>query len=339
LSTSRATSSLAQSRGWVGLHSQADVNAVPEVRGSPSPADHARILRVCRFGQVQVDWLESPPSVTGAGFQRTPVFGQCGARFQVGAGVTPQCGVSACGRDSIGSCQGGCQRRLCGLHGAGSGSFVCADCAAGQRQREKLRQDDAHAAMHARAADCHQRLVKELRAANSPEDLLRCLTSGDEQLPVDLCVHAWITTVESGLLTPSAELVHVRAQPRLFSRATSWVEAGRLPAWKALDAVWVDPAGDCWTTRERLNPNAQGAGGGSDLADGTYVVPPARPFHAVSRRGSGSGNQQAGYSRGPLIYSWTGAARVCRDNEAELVVDRVAAITRAAKASSRGVIG
>lgn len=284
-------------------------------------------------GRVQVDWLEAPPSVTGAGFQRTPVFGACGARFQVRAGLAAACGIPSCGRDSIGSCQGGCQRRLCGLHGSDGGSLVCAECAAGRLQREKQQREEANAATAARAADHHERLVDELRSARDAVDRLRCITAGDECLPLDLCVQAWMTVMASGLLSPSAELVRIEARRWRIGRS-SWVEGPRVPAWKAMDAVWVDRDGECWTTRKRLNPNASGAGGGSGLAEGTYVVPLGHVYRTVSEHGAATGNQKAGYSGGGTSYSWPGSARVCPVSEAELNVDRAAAIVAAATASA-----
>jgi hypothetical protein len=67
-------------------------------------------------GQRQVGWNEGPPHVTGAGYQRTPVYGPCDTSFQVGAARSSS-PCALCGRDSIGTCQGECGRRLCGSPG------------------------------------------------------------------------------------------------------------------------------------------------------------------------------------------------------------------------------
>lgn len=146
-----------------------------------------------------------------------------------------------------------------------------------RNQREKRRDEEAKAAAAERDATDHQRRMEDLHAANSPADLLRCIAAGDERLPVDLCVRAWVTVVEAGLLTPSAELVNVEGRSWRLG-ANTWFEASRSPAWNVEGAKCIDAAGNCWFLHRRPEHFSPGAGGGSGLEVGTYLVPTGHPY-------------------------------------------------------------
>lgn len=166
----------------------------------------------------------------------------CGHRFQLGtpAGSLTPCGVPRCGRDSIGTCQGGCARRLCGLHGTTGGSFVCRDCLAEQeRQRERERTERTTAAgVAARAAA--EEASTELAACEEPRAVHDIIVSRPTDVRLDACKAAWCRLVEAGL-QPTHEVIKIEglANPaaRWFGRTSrgAWTESKepRLAAWYA----------------------------------------------------------------------------------------------------------
>lgn len=191
--------------------------------------------------QVTPGWFECKSLFGGEYDPRVdawvPPF-PCGHRFQAGLPGSEACGIPQCGRDSIGRCQGSCDRRLCGLHGASTGSLVCADCLAVRARHQAERDADAAGRVAAR----HERLVKELERASTPADLLRCLAAADDTFPLAPCARAWVAVVGARLLTPSAELVDIDYQKRGFWGG-SWVETARAPAWAAgASPTWSTPA-------------------------------------------------------------------------------------------------
>jgi hypothetical protein len=84
-----------------------------------------------------------------------PAMGSCGHRFHV---PRPASAASPCfcGRDSIGSCLE-CSRRICGLHGSGSGDFLCGDCVSVRRRAKEEAK-----------AQAFQEAVAGVRALSSP---------------------------------------------------------------------------------------------------------------------------------------------------------------------------
>jgi hypothetical protein len=71
-----------------------------------------------------------------------PIYRACGHQFQLAqASPVDPC---SCGRHSIGNCHD-CNRPLCGLHGPGSGLFLCADCRGKRHKQERDKYDRTRA--------------------------------------------------------------------------------------------------------------------------------------------------------------------------------------------------
>lgn len=225
---------------------------------------------------VQVGWNDAPPAVTKAGFQRTPVFGECGHSFSVAAGSTPPCQIPRCGRDSIGTCQGRCGRRLCGLHGSRTGSLLCADCIA-ESERERsdhaarvsteraATQESLRAEVHARLTDC-----------TTHDDLRSALEKYQRHASQDDVRSAWQRLGPASFRAGTHELVTLIGRSNLLGRLInegapqpgSWSETGRQPLWRCWTPTpdestetwdqtspkrWLDATGQLWkATTNRL---------------------------------------------------------------------------------------
>ncbi len=203
----------------------------------------------------------------------------CGYRFSIRPAfpVRVTCHVPGCDANSDGKCVE-CQRPLCKPHGHEdwpsellTPDFICAGCLRARAQRK--------AAAAAADARRHRRCLEGLRSAQSPAELLSCLRDGDERLPLDLCVRAWVTVVRAGLVPRSAALVNVRWRRRWRFGPKSWLEDSRLPAWGEVPGrAWVDGAGDCWTIWGPRNQSLNEPEATCGLTERTYVVTLGQPY-------------------------------------------------------------
>ena len=138
----------------------------------------------------------------------------CGHRFQVGAGRSELCGIPQCGRDSIGTCQGLCGRRLCGMHGSTTGSFLCAACARELAARQERQRDEAErkaaAAAEREVAETTRRreaLQAKLVAATTPPEIAHLVVENKGLLTEEVSRAAWIRIAESRAIEPSHDLM------------------------------------------------------------------------------------------------------------------------------------
>lgn len=189
-----------------------------------------------------------PPELSGLPGP-IPHHGVCGHRYQVATATdrTP-CEVPGCGRDSVGTCQGGCERRLCGLCGSSRGSFVCADCIAEHKlrvdERERARRDaeSREAAEHARSL---VELSRAIASEPDPENLVELLSKGSPGLDFDACWTAWSKIANATLLPPTNELVTMQFR-ELFT-GPKVREVHRSPVWDAgPGGGWLDSRGRMW---------------------------------------------------------------------------------------------
>jgi hypothetical protein len=204
--------------------------------------------------EVQTGWHDAPPSVTGAGFQRLPVWGPCGHEFQIGAWrATPSCGWPECGRDSIGTCVGNCGRRLCGHHGPKDGPFRCADCAREHALRRKREEETKQAEAAESSAKDKIALEERLAAATTAETLLQVLREVDRTpAPKAACREAWMRLVAAGEVRARHDIVAVEGHGTapgwvlsrfgLTSQRGSWSSPTPfIEIWPSSDgAVWID---------------------------------------------------------------------------------------------------
>lgn len=184
-----------------------------------------------------------------------------------------------CGRDSIGTCQGGCGRRLCGLHGPSSGTFICHQCTTERAARDQRQRDAAEAERRAAAARRRAEAAAELAACEHPEELRRVLIARGRDTVPDDCRAAWTALVSRGALEPTDEIVTVHGKGTpigwLISRGVSWERGSwseapgtRVDLWRAPEEgrrpvefhygtdhwhrgdLWLDAGGALWQTRD-----------------------------------------------------------------------------------------
>jgi hypothetical protein len=169
--------------------------------------------------------ISMPPGMMG---NPTLVGGarRCGHRFQTGrAGGAMACAF--CGRDSIGTCEGECGRRLCGIHGAADGPFRCAECI----DKERREGEDARQANFAR-------IRTRLRAAIESDDAATLAAALREDGPQ--AAHfgllednefreAWKRYIRLCSPTPDYEYVPLRPGGRWRDPTP---KPGRLPIWE-----------------------------------------------------------------------------------------------------------
>jgi hypothetical protein len=170
-------------------------------------------------------------------------YHRCGHRFQVGSGFSEPCGIANCGRDSIGHCQGGCGRRVCGLHATVTGSLVCVDCQA-ERQASVRRREADEAAVRRTEA---QKANEELRKATSPREVKEFLRGHSAVITTDSCAIAWRSLVARGIPT-DVEIATVRETTGYDARGWAhrlwrFVEESRVPGWRAGTDRWLDADG------------------------------------------------------------------------------------------------
>jgi hypothetical protein len=214
--------------------------------------------------ETEVGWHDAPPEVTGTGMpQRRPIYGPCEHRFQMDMGLTSPCEIPYCGRDSVGTCQGGCKRRLCGLCGAPRGSFRCRDCIEAvqieERQAAQRRQEKTAQATQLEARDLAQRqsLAREqLEAATSRREVARIFLENPLLLNKKECQEAWRRALTRDPIAPTHEITPVAGRAHLLMLDQSdpgwqWREVGdRFMAWKNPDGdystYFVDALGRTW---------------------------------------------------------------------------------------------
>jgi hypothetical protein len=179
-----------------------------------------------------------PPEATGHPHP-TPVERPCGNRFQIGPPVaTPSCAF--CGLDSIGTCEGGCNRRLCGTHGTIRPPFLCRECL-GRRKAEEAEEEAAARKRVEEEWDRNQaELDSALEASDDPHEVARVLRKHEELVDVDRCRAAWSRLVASLSLEPIHECVEIVGRGiRFFDLRVGASEPGR---WREVDGsrigVW-----------------------------------------------------------------------------------------------------
>jgi hypothetical protein len=248
----------------------------------------------------------APPEATGLPHP-APVERPCGARFQVGTpAATPSCAF--CGLDSIGTCEGGCARRLCGVHGTSRPPFLCRQCF-DQRKAKKAQEEAAARRQAAVARDRNQaELNSILDASEDPEEVAQALRQHEELVDVERCRAAWSRLVKSLALRPTHECVEIVGRGvRFFDLRVNAFEPGRwrevpgsrIRVWRAAGAgsrrhppfdgnpektetfdLFLTAEGEHWrSVRSRLL--SVGAGGRSSER---IVLPHGRSF-ATARKG------------------------------------------------------
>jgi hypothetical protein len=136
----------------------------------------------------------------------------CEHRFQLGSSSSVPCAIPGCGFDSVATCQGGCNRRLCFKH-AGSGTTICRDCAQQRADAAVQRQRERDAAAAEQFEQTRQRVVAVLKVSNDPQEVAEALTSAEVAeddrplVTVEECRDAWVRIVAAGLAgAPTHEL-------------------------------------------------------------------------------------------------------------------------------------
>lgn len=247
----------------------------------------------------------APPEATGLPHP-APVERPCGGRFQVG---TPTATLSCafCGLDSIGTCEGDCARRLCGVHGTSRPPFLCRECL-DRRKTEKVREE---AAAHRRAAEGRARKQAEvnsiLDASEDPEEVARTLRQHEELVDVEQCRVAWSRLVESLALKPTHECVEIIGRGVRFfdlrinaSEPGRWheVSESRIGVWRAAGAgsrrhppfdggreetetfdLFLTAGGEHWRSVQSRLLSVGAGGRGSER----IVLPHGRPFATVRK--------------------------------------------------------
>lgn len=208
--------------------------------------------------ETQIGERHAPPGVTGAGFQRSPVFGPCQHEFQAGvAGMSSQCGWPECGRDSIGVCVGPCERRLCGLHGPRSGPFICAACEREQAM-ERERETEAEQAEAAEAAErTRLSLEKRMGGAVSAIELLEVLRDREiTAVTKAACRTAWLRLISVGGVKASHNVVETQgrgtAPGLILSRGGLTAQRGSWSSPVPVIEIWPSMDGDVWLDAEAI---------------------------------------------------------------------------------------
>ncbi|HEX5608880.1 MAG TPA: hypothetical protein VFX45_02170 [Solirubrobacterales bacterium] len=188
-----------------------------------------------------------PPNVTGLPH---PIPDQrlCGTRFQIG-GSGPALSCAFCGLDSIGTCEGGCGRRLCGNHGTTNAPFLCRECIAGIEAERKQAEDERVAQGKRELAE----IAAQLRNATAPSHIADLIRRGGPGLPSEAIADAWSRLMEAGALRPAQwEIVTVTfSYRRPFGNAAK--ETARRPGWiyhprlkRQKDSFLIDQTGILW---------------------------------------------------------------------------------------------
>lgn len=208
-----------------------------------------------------------------------PAVQACGHRFQTGT-TSASSSPCWCGRDSIGSCTD-CARRLCGLHGTTSGSFLCGDCVNAHAQRKVDEADAARAQAQAAAASEQTALESRqaalsarLAAAHDLAEIATLITDNEADLTDATSQGAWARLADSGTIEPTHDIVTAVGREHFlrvgnFCMASDpgwgWRETGRVNGWHwqvdtGLDGGsrvgWLDAEGKMWTAGNMLEAGA-----------------------------------------------------------------------------------
>lgn len=236
----------------------------------------------------------APPEATGLPHP-APVERPCGARFQVGTPVvSPSCGF--CGLDSIGTCEGGCERRLCGVHGTTRPPFLCRECL----KRMKTKKAEEEAATRHRAQEARDRVRAQLdsilRASEDPQEVAQALREHEELVDRDHCREAWSRLIDALSLEPTHECVEIVGRGiRFFDLRMSASEPGRwretadsrIEVWRAAEVnigldLFLTAEGEYWRSTGCQEILYLQAGGRSSR---TFILPRGQPFEMVRGRG------------------------------------------------------
>jgi hypothetical protein len=183
-----------------------------------------------------------PPSVTGLP-HHLPGFRPCGTYFQVGTSAPAQ-SCALCGFDSVGTCEGGCGRRLCGKHGTKSPPFLCRACLerkVGEQQREKVAAHESAVRTQARR---HDEVLAQALGSDDRTEIATLLNDSVGVLTTEDGKKVWQRLLDLGQIPPTHEMATMAGTPTLIgslmSRSRehpqrgSWVETGsRRDLWFA----------------------------------------------------------------------------------------------------------
>jgi hypothetical protein len=184
------------------------------------------------------------------------------------------CGIPGCGRDPIGKCQGGCGRRLCGLHGPVTGSFVCAECTHERAERDRRQRELAQTRAKDAVEKVRADVAAELAGCAGPREVVDVLTTRLRDVAIADCKATWVRLAGSGAVQPTHEIVNVNGRGTpigwLISRGVSWERGSwteppdsRRDLWCAPGVgcdprgraeqfdVWLDAKGGLWRSRDR----------------------------------------------------------------------------------------
>lgn len=248
------------------------------------------------------------PNAHGPGMHQ-PAHRLCGHLFQIGAGPSGE--TCPCGRFAIGRCQG-CDRALCGMHGARTSRFLCSDCIERERAASREREAEARAqAATRRAGDSHAATALVQRS-DDPSAIVEVLTAHEDLVPVEAMRCAWQRFAEAGLFTASEDMVTVEGRATaggyVLSRGTyttqfgKWTETSREPALRARGAgrqvipangeqsecciegfdVWFDRSGQLWSDGRGRGPAVLSIKERRETA--RVVVPTGAPFRPQRRK-------------------------------------------------------
>jgi hypothetical protein len=215
-----------------------------------------------------------------------------------------------CGLDSIGTCEGGCARRLCGVHGTSRPPFLCRECF----DRRKAKKAKEEAAAMRRAVQARDRSQVEVNSildtSENPGEVARVLRQHEDLVDVKRCRAAWSRLVNSLSLQPTHECVEIVGRGvRFFDLRVSASEPGRwrevpgsrVGVWRAAGVgrrrhppygeiqehvdtfdLFLPADGDPWRSTG-LQPVLWLSAGGRGRSH--IILPKGRPFETVRMRG------------------------------------------------------
>lgn len=224
-----------------------------------------------------------------------PDLRPCGVRFHTGT-PSHSSPCALCGRDSIGTCEGGCSRRLCGLHGTDDSPFLCEKCLGGLiADREKERNQSRRQA-NAEAERGRAELRSTLYRSSDPAAIARALIDQETMVDAGELTKMWPELLERFAIEHSHELLEVEGQSlHPFDHRGRWKESSheRKELWLASQVQLDHPRirVDLLLGRDGAQWRSSGAGSTlwSDPGQGRrrqiLAVPRGRLFEMVRQRG------------------------------------------------------